>query len=459
MGKNIYLGLDVSKGYSDIVVLDHLKREITANFQLDDTFNGHSKLYNILRILSDNSESDCIYSAVESTGGYENNWYNSLKMFAPNIPIKVARLNPSGVHFNSKAALTRVTTDKVSARNIAEYLISHPEKVDYETENIYSDLRKQMTFIEMLKSQQTQLSNQLESLCYSSFPEIISYLKSGMPLWALNLLRQYPTAERLSKAHHSTVCKIRFITDKRAKELIARAKDSVASDRGSITEQLIKSTIDEILHLRKMIDKQVQLMIDECHSPEFELLKSFPGIAELSAIKLLIEIGSVERFAKVKNLVSYFGLHPAFKQSGDGTSKPSMSKQGRVSPRATLFMVALSGIRDNPILKKTYNKHISRGMAKSAAIGVCMHKALRIIYGMLKNKTSFSEEIDMKNQHRQKNQKISDESRVIKERRYQEYDDKAPISKRQSKKRTARNQHQNDKIINCGVTIPDLGLN
>ena len=189
MERKYYVGLDVSKGYSDIVVLDHLKHETMANFQLDDTFKGHNNLYNILSELIRQSEVDCIYTAVESTGGYENNWYNSLKTFASDIPVKVARLNPSGVHFNSKAELTRVTTDKVSARNVAEYLISHPEKVNYETENIYADLRKQMTFIDILKSQQTRLLNQLESLCYSAFPEIISYFKSGVPHWALSLLR------------------------------------------------------------------------------------------------------------------------------------------------------------------------------------------------------------------------------------------------------------------------------
>ena len=36
---------------------------------------------------------------------------------------------------NSKADLKKNTTDKISAQNIAEYLVAHPEKVAYQKED------------------------------------------------------------------------------------------------------------------------------------------------------------------------------------------------------------------------------------------------------------------------------------------------------------------------------------
>ena len=33
-----YLGIDVSKGYADFVILDSLKHPVEESFQLDDTF-------------------------------------------------------------------------------------------------------------------------------------------------------------------------------------------------------------------------------------------------------------------------------------------------------------------------------------------------------------------------------------------------------------------------------------
>jgi len=162
-----YLGIDVSKGYADFVILDAKKQHVEDNFQLDDTFDGHCRLYDRLcRFFEDHPDS-MIYAAVESTGGYENNWFNSLIKFQGTLNIRTARLNPLGVNANSKADLKRVITDKISADNVAEYLIAHPEKVSYQQEDSLASLRKQWRFIKMLTKQSTQLLNQLESLIYT----------------------------------------------------------------------------------------------------------------------------------------------------------------------------------------------------------------------------------------------------------------------------------------------------
>ena len=68
-----------------------------------------------------------------------------------------------------------------------------------------------------------------------------------------------------------------------------------------------------------------------------------------------------------------------------------------------------------------------------AAIGYVMHKIIRIVFGMLKNMPNFNPEIDKINQNKSKPKvkKIT----VSKNRRYQPYDDQAPISRRHGNKR------------------------
>jgi hypothetical protein len=44
------------------------------SFQLDDTYTGHRTLYGILEAFFKNHTDATIY--VESTGGYENNWFS-----------------------------------------------------------------------------------------------------------------------------------------------------------------------------------------------------------------------------------------------------------------------------------------------------------------------------------------------------------------------------------------------
>ena len=86
------------------------------------------------------------------------------------------------------------------------------------------------------------------------------------------------------------------------------------------------------------------------------------------------------------------------------------------------------------------------------AIGVCMHKTLRIIYGMLKNQTAFDPQIDIRNRQRIED-KVSTPT-VDKNRRFQDFDPQAPISRRQNKKRLERKEPQCVGNTVCGVIAP-----
>ena len=74
-----YLGIDVSKGYSDFVLLDNNKKELEPCFQLDDNHDGHVLLLNQLKTMQDKHELVGIEAIMESTGGYENNWLSPFK--------------------------------------------------------------------------------------------------------------------------------------------------------------------------------------------------------------------------------------------------------------------------------------------------------------------------------------------------------------------------------------------
>ncbi len=394
-----------------------------------------------------------MYAAVESTGGYENNWYNALISFQTSLNIQTARLNPLAVVHSSKADLKRNKTDKISAQSVAEYLIAHPEKVVYQQQNQLTGLQKQWGFIQMLTKQNTQLLNQLHSLLYTANPEILTFCQDGMPAWVLKLLLQYPTATNLKRAHAKTVAKIPYVSLNRAKQLIDGAKHSVASATDSVTAQLITATAGQILHLKKTISTQTDLMAAQCDVPEVKLLKTFKGIGDLSAIGLMLDIQSIARFKTAKKLASFWGIHPIYKLSGDGGGAFKMSKQGRKNPRRILYTVALSAIEHNPVIKPIYQYHIQQGTHKMAAIGICMHKILRIIYGMLKNNTAFDPDIDKMNKQRSLPD-ITSEPKKCKGRRFQEYDIKAPVSRRQRKKRLERELSHSVNNTKSGIEAP-----
>ena len=440
MHQEFYLGIDVSKGYADFVILSKDKTVIEDNFQLDDTFEGHNQLYKILFGFIARYPGAELFAAAESTGGYENNWLCHLNKCQGTLNLSVARINPYGVSYNSKASLKRIITDKLSAKNVAEYMISHPEKVKYNNDDYYASVRRQWTLIKLLTKQKVQLLNQLNMMLYIANPELLVYCHNRVNLWTLKLLERYPTARQLSKVKPSTLARIPYITEKLAKELVENAKKSVASSFDDTTAQTIKVLAGQILQLRKLIYSQSKQLDKNCSIKEVELLKSFSGIATYSAVGLLIEILSVERFSSVKKLASFFGIHPVFKESGDGLSGFRMSKRGRKQPRQILFNVARFAVVHNPYIREIYTIHLQKGMPKMAALGAVMYKILRIIYGMLKNNRPFDPEVDRLN--RDRHPIVKGKLKPDVSRRYQPVDSKAPVSRRQNKKRKEQEKSQ-----------------
>ena len=103
------------------------------------------------------------------------------------------------------------------------------------------------------------------------------------------------------------------------------------------------------------------------------------------------------------------------------------------------------------LLSLIYKERLEKGMVKMAANGYCMHKILRIIYGMLKTNRAFDPEIDRIN--RIKNIQPRKKTRKDKIRKYQDYDAKAPVSRRQKKKRREQKESQSDKITESGIIV------
>jgi len=448
-----YLGIDVSKGYADFALIDEQKQSIVTNFQLDDTIAGHSSLGEFIRELFKQHPDLTLLATTESTGGYENNWIECLKKLQRCYDIKVARLNPKGVHHHHEAKLNRAITDAISARIIAEYTISHEEIIRFDQPDESYALRKQWTLIKLLSKQKTQLLNKLDNLVYQSNTELMIYCRSSWPDWLLQLLVTFPTAKELAQANVDQLAKIPYLGTDKARKILDQARQSVASATDSVSGEMIKTVIAEVIHKEKLIAICKKSLIENCSLPDVELLASITGIGKFSAVGLIIEIGTWLRFASAAKMASFFGLHPILKQSGDKNWGARMSKQGSSEVRALLFMCAMVAIRHNPVIKDLYAHSLAKDKSKMSAMGICMHKLLRIIYGVLKSGKAFDPEIDQANRTKRPDQR---KPKTQETRRFQPLDDNAPVSARKNKKRKEQNQSQGELVTICEIKVPTL---
>jgi len=447
MSKIGYLGIDVSKGYSDFITLQSDKEVVERAFRLYDVAEGQQQLGKIIDGLFKKGFEQ-IYCGVESTGGYENNWLNYLQEVGKSKAISVARINPKGVKSLGEAGLTRTITDSVSAQNIALYLIDFHHKIHYlqpsQSAKAYTDGRKHDSFIRMLKKQKNQLGNQLEKILYQELSVLMCYCRHGFPSWLLRLLEKYPGGDLIKKAGDKKLCKINGISSEKATALIKKIS-AVQNAASAHISSIIQSTVKQILHLDASINIQKADLIHRFkNEPEAVLLQSITGVGEQSAVEILIEIEDVNRFESAKKLTAYFGTHPMYKQSGDGTWGNHMSKKGRSEIRGVLYMCCMSAIRHDAMFKTRYAQARAEGKNHFSAMGVVMNKMLRIIFGVLKSKTAYNIETDQKNQQnaktkqKQKEQKQAEEKKE-KQTRLERYNnteqENLPISNRHAKKK------------------------
>lgn len=447
MSKEYYLGIDVSKGYSDFILLTDRSEIAEEFFQLDDTVEGHLALKNILKQHYISEPDLMIFCGLESTGGYENNWYEYLLELSNDLNLKIARLNPLVIKGVSKASLNRTITDETSAMNIATYLISYKGKIEYQTAHSYisfQDARSIYVLQRLLIKQGAQLKNQVQIHIYKSTPEFVSLCNRGIPLWLLRVLVKYPTAKEIRKAGVDKLVKIKGISVKRAESIFALASKN-ENRASSYVAHVIKTTIEEILHKMEKVEEQRKYLSKQySNHPTVKLLTSIKGIGIDSAISILFEIEDINRFSTVKKLVAFFGINPEFKQSGDGTYGNHMSKKGRKPLRPVLYMCAFGASNWDPMMKQLYTRYREMGKCHDFALGVLMHKLLRIIYGVLKSEKPYDITIDQANKEqseekqlcimeRKKQQIINNRN---KKRRYIAIEDPltAPISGRKARK-------------------------
>lgn len=462
MQKQGFLGIDVSKGYADFVLMDRDCRSIEETFQLSDTTHSRKHLMDLIAGWQKQGLKQ-LYCAVESTGGYENNWYCLLKGLQAAGGVWVARLNAKAIKSASEASLRRTVTDAVSAASIASFMVKFPEKVDYGLEVFpiseqFKEGRQFITGISMWQKQKVQLSNQLEKLLYQHLSELLIYCRNGMQTWMLEMLIKYPSIAQLKKAGVAGLSKIKSVSKEKAQAILKKISESNPSTSKSM-QYLISTTAREVLHQRTLVETN-KAYLNEMYKddPSVELLTQIKGIGLDSAVSIVLEIEDVKRFASAKKIVAYFGLDPTFKQSGDGLWGNHLSKKGRGRMRSTLYMVALSAVRYNPMFTQLYARFRAKGMKHKQAAGVVMNKMLRVIYGVLKTGKAFDPQIDKKQQENavqkqdtlkkqdQKDKRIAEEKR----QRFQSELNSAPISGRNYKKRKKQLASQSSVEANTG---------
>ena len=389
------VGIDVSKGFSTIAVVDSLGKVTISPFDVHHTVNELDELANELQSLK--GETKII---MEATGNYYLPIANALHTAG----LKVYAVNPILINGFGNNSIRKPKNDKADARKMGRYAITNwhelpPEYVPEEDiRHMLKSFSRQYSKYNKIK---TMLKNNLISLLDQSFPGLNNlftslarerdghekWLDFAARFWHCNCVASL--TPKVFKERYSKWCKRYGYYPIGADEIHAAARRCVAVvPQNKTTELLITQSVAQVNAIAESLAAVAREMKRLASLlPEYPILIEFYGVGDILGPQLMAEVGNVLRFEKKSSLVAFAGLEPTDNSSGHFQGKEPISKKGSPHLRKTLFQIMDVLIQRSPFdniiyqfldRKRAEGKHYYSYMNAGAA------KFLRIYYARVK---------------------------------------------------------------------------
>lgn len=145
--------------------------------------------------------------------------------------------------------------------------------------------------------------------------------------------------------------------------------------------------------LRQAISKlDKELAKREAADPRVARLKTIPKVGRIASLTFLAAVDDVGRFSSARKLVSYAGLAPTVRSSGEQTQYGPITREGRRELRSVWLqiahLVANDTKRATQPLRTWYNRIARKRNAKTALVALT-RRLLVIAYHMLSDGTDY----------------------------------------------------------------------
>jgi transposase len=183
---------------------------------------------------------------------------------------------------------------------------------------------------------------------------------------------------------------LRPLEDKEDPEQIWKSRSWSARQK-----QVIEGLLMDRRHAEEQRQHWASLMSQEVLTdPQLLSLVRLCGVRDKVAFALGAIIGDIHRFPKPKKLVKYFGLDPAFDDSGEGTWQGGIAGHGRKDVRSLLIEAAHSILRSSHPLARWGKKLLAhKGEVKLVVAALARRLTVAVWYLMMGRWTPL-EEVD-----------------------------------------------------------------
>jgi transposase len=250
----------------------------------------------------------------------------------------------------------RAKTDGIDAHTLARGLLAGYARASTLPSETVQELRTLTRARRDLVAGQTAAKQRLRDELVVLFPELPEHTPEGYALFSpavLRLLEAYSSAQAVAQAPLADLRTLmeqvsaQAWTHDHAHALQELARHSVASTRAVAARSLVMRTM-----ARHLLDLQRHLAEVEAaiaavleRDAGSQCLRTVPGIGLVVAATVRAEVGNVERFAGVDQVIAYAGLDPRTQQSGAFVGQKRLSKHGPGALRHVLYLATVNAVR------------------------------------------------------------------------------------------------------------------
>jgi transposase len=155
-----------------------------------------------------------------------------------------------------------------------------------------------------------------------------------------------------------------------------------------------KTSLDFFALMIAEAKKQIQELLNRYPrlAEEVELLKTIPGIAVTSAVKILAETGPIENYSNARSYSLHAGLCPIVSHSGKRTPPGRLPVYGNRNLRSAFYWPVIVAMRLGKGIAPFTDKVSKNGIKlKMTVIAAGMRKLSAVVFGILKHRKAFDQ--------------------------------------------------------------------
>lgn len=351
---------------------------------------GYRQLQQQLELLHGRHPNARFHVRIDAAGQYAANLERFLRQLP--LPLEVSVGEPARNKAYRQAHFPKRKADSVESLANARYAVVERPPATHEVPAQFAALREVASQLQSQVQHSTRLANRLHNQLARVFPELDVVVPSISAVWVLQLLAKYPTPAKIARAQLRSLEALPYTPQGKAAVVQEAARNSVGSLQGDVAEQLIQGLTAQ-LQQSQATEKALEKLLEQTFKalPEggHRQVPTIDGIGIATAAVLAAKIVSIDRFATVERLISYFGVFPEENTSGvDKRGNPvppgtmRMSPKGNDLARRYLYMAAMAAVRHNPAVRAVYARQRARGKRGDVALGHCMRKLLQQVFAV-----------------------------------------------------------------------------